>query len=274
MENQTASVRPAAVAGMFYPGEPERLRGEVDTLLAQATARAKALPKMTPKALIVPHAGYAYSGPIAATAYAHLKQALQDSPCPISRLILIGPAHRVYVPGLASAGAAGFLTPLGGVDVDAEWLERVPEVPASPRAHSREHCLEVQIPFLQRILPEARIVPLLCSDAPPEQVGEVLERLWGGPETRVLVSSDLSHYLPYETARAVDEETAERVLSLRPSLDGERACGCAAINGLLWVARRKGISARLLDLRNSGDTAGSRQEVVGYSAFSFYEGGT
>lgn len=263
-------VRPPAVAGTFYPGQEAALASQVDTLLrtAEREQEESASAAASAKAFIVPHAGYIYSGPIAASAYACLKA--QKSR--IERIVLIGPAHRVYVPGVAAAGARRFATPLGPVEVDLDWLARVPDAETSPAAHAREHSLEVQLPFLQRLLPEVRIVPLLVSDAPSHLVGPVLEALSGGPETVIVVSSDLSHYLRYEQSRAVDEQTARRILALDDSLAGEEACGCAAINGLLWVARRKGLRPRLLDLRSSGDTAGSRDQVVGYAAFAFHEG--
>ena len=271
-------VRPAAVAGTFYPALPDVLRRTVDDLLTAAAqprppdlaSVAAASPALgRPKVLIVPHAGYVYSGPIAASAYRLLSNAASD----IQRVVLLGPAHRVYVPGIAAAGAASFDTPLGAVACDNAWLSRVSgdAIVQSPRAHAPEHCLEVQLPFLQRLLPHARIVPLLVSDAAPGLVGPALEQLWGGPETLIVISSDLSHYLPYAQAQQVDADTARHILALDPNLDGEQACGCAAVNGALWVARRKQLVPRLLDLRSSGDTAGSRREVVGYAAFALYE---
>ena len=266
---QPIAVRPAAVAGTFYPGQKESLTAEVDRLLGAAPTTKTDTAKGLLKALIVPHAGYVYSGPIAASAYAQLHAANAQSP--IERIVLIGPAHRVYVSGVAAAGAQRFATPLGAIEVDLDWLSRAQDVAVIPQAHAREHSLEVQLPFLQRVLPNVRVVPLLTSDAPPERVGALLEELWGGPETRIVISSDLSHYLPYDTARQVDAQTAQTILSLKPTLQGDEACGCAPVNGLLWVAKRRGLTPQLLDLRNSGDTAGSRGEVVGYSAFAFYE---
>ncbi len=283
MNSQTVSLRQPAVAGTFYPRQQDSLRAQVDQLLSaaslsagQGTERAPGPgAARLPKAMIVPHAGYVYSGPIAATAYAQLQRGLSArSAAPaakLERVVLLGPAHRVYVSGLAAAGAMRFLTPLGALEVDHAWLERVPELESDSRAHAPEHCLEVQLPFLQRVLPQARIVPILVSDAPASVVGGALERLWGGPETLIVISSDLSHYLPYDEARTVDEETARRILALEEGLDGERACGCAAVNGLLRVAKNKGLHCQLLDLRNSGDTAGTRDEVVGYASFAFYE---
>lgn len=225
-----------------------------------------------PKGFIIPHAGYPYSGPVAARAYAQL-QAAVSAGAAIERIVLIGPAHRVYVPGVATAGVDRFQTPLGAIELDMHWLRRVPDLEVSLRAHAPEHCLEVQLPFLQCILPPNswRLVPLLVSDAAPEVVGSALEQLWGGPETCVIISSDLSHYQPYEDARSVDQETARRVVALDDTLVGEDACGCAAINGLTWLARRKQLRIELLDLRNSGDTAGSRDSVVGYGAFAIHE---
>jgi AmmeMemoRadiSam system protein B len=272
MTAQPITVRPPAVAGTFYPGQREQLGAQVDRLLSAASLTGSG-GKTLPKALIVPHAGYVYSGPVAATAYAHLRARAAAAGQEIRRLVLIGPAHRVYVPGLAAAGAQRFATPLGAIEIDVDWQAQVRGIEVSPQAHAREHSLEVQLPFLQRILPAASAVPLLTSDAPPAVVGAALEALWGGPETRIIISSDLSHYLPYDTARAVDEQTARRILALDDTLDGEHACGCSGINGLLWVAKRRGLRPQLLDLRNSGDTAGSRDEVVGYAAFAFYEDG-
>jgi hypothetical protein len=186
----------------------------------------------------------------------------------------VGPAHRAYVEGLASPGAQALRTPLGDVAVDLAALDAVPDVPVDVMAHAAEHSLEVQLPFLQSVLPLAKIVPFVVGDATAEEVGRVLEALWGGPETLIVISSDLSHYLPYGEGRATDQRTAARIVALDPHIEPEEACGCAGVNGLLWVARRKGLHGRLLDLRSSGDTAGPRSEVVGYGAFAFTEGGT
>lgn len=274
-DSKARAYRPAAVAGMFYPGSPDELQATVDRLLAEARAKDEiarmtprgGAPKEAPKALIVPHAGYVYSGPIAATAFA----AWADVAYRIRRVVLVGPAHRVYVAGaLVAPGAPAFRTPLGEVSVDVEAIRNVPGAIESPRAHAREHSLEVQLPFLQRLLPRAQIIPLLVSDAPAEVVGRALESLWDDDGTVIAISSDLSHYLEYNRARRIDGDTAARVLALDTTIEPERACGCAAINGLLWVARRKGLRAQLLDLRSSGDTAGGRDQVVGYGAFAFY----
>lgn len=259
------AVRPAAVAGAFYPGNPRSLEQEVAALLAEAQPG----PGPVPKAVIVPHAGYIYSGPVAAAAYRRIA-AGRDR---IRRVVLLGPAHRVPVRGLALPGAEAFETPLGTVALDrqaAESLKGLPQVVESAPAHAWEHSLEVQLPFLQKVLDDFTLVPLVVGDATPDEVAEVLERLWGGPETLIVVSSDLSHYLPYELAREVDGQTVRRILDFRP-VSHEQACGGTPVNGLLLAARRHGLTPELLDLRNSGDTAGSRDHVVGYAAFAFTE---
>lgn len=260
--------RPPAVAGSFYPGQGEALGREVGALLAAAATDEASGP--VPKALVVPHAGYIYSGPIAAAAYARLAPWRAR----LRRVVLLGPVHRVPVRGLALPGAAAFATPLGEVAIDQEAvaaLAGLPQVVVSPAAHAHEHSLEVQLPFLQSVLADFRLVPLAVGDATPEEVAEVLERLWGGPETLILVSSDLSHYLPYREAQAVDRETVDRILTLDGPLIHHQACGGTPINGLLLAARRHGLRPRLLDLRNSGDTAGDRSRVVGYAAIAFHE---
>lgn len=260
--------RPAAVAGLFYPGDAAELGGMVDELLAEVPADK--IDRRRPKALIVPHAGYIYSGPVAASAYAQLKPWASS----IERVVLVGPPHRYPVPRLASSGATAFATPLGELVCDPALVGAERGVEELPRAHEREHSLEVQLPFLQRVVPGARIVPMLAGHAGARAVGEVLEALWGGPETLVIASSDLTHYLPYEQGRAIDAATASRIVSLDESpIEGELACGAAAINGLLWVARRKAMTCRLIDLRSSGDTAGTRDRVVGYGAFVLHERG-
>ena len=262
------AVRPPAVAGQFYDADPAGLRADVRRLLEEAAPR-ESLP--VPKALIAPHAGYVYSGPVAATAYARLAP-LRDR---IGTVVLLGPTHRVAVGGLALPGADRFATPLGDVDVDAEAVARIadlPQVVVSPRAHAQEHSLEVHLPFLMEALGRFRLVPLAVGQASPEAVAEVLDRLWGGPETLIVVSSDLSHYLPYAAARRTDEATVRRVLALAQDLDPHEACGAAPVNGLLLAARRRGLGAELLDLRNSGDTAGDRSRVVGYASIGLFEG--
>ncbi len=263
-------VRPAAVAGAFYPADPGELGAEVDQLLADAERSpprgvAGAAP---PKALIVPHAGYVYSGPIAASAYALLRPAAKR----VRRVVLLGPAHRARIRGLALPEAALFRTPIGDVRIDEAACAQISSIPRDAAAHQREHALEVQLPFLMRVLDDFTLVPLAVGFAEPDEVAAVIDTLWGGPETLIVVSSDLSHYLPYALGRSVDTETAEHIAHLdRAPIAGDRACGSIPINGLLQVARRRGLRPALVDLRSSGDTAGDRAEVVGYGAFAFYE---
>ena len=262
-------IRPAAVAGLFYPGARETLDRALQDLLREA---GDAHVAGWPKALIAPHAGYVYSGATAAQAYARL-QAARDV---VERVVLLGPCHRVPVRGLALPGVSALATPLGDVPVDqdaVQALAALPQVVTSPMAHALEHALEVQLPFLQKVLSAFRVVPLAVGDASAEEVAEVLELLWGGPETLIVISSDLSHYHPYEKARAIDSHTCRAILDLQEEIDHEQACGATPIAGLLVAARRRGMQPELLDLRNSGDTAGDRGRVVGYAAFAFHERG-
>ena len=265
-----AGIRPPAVAGSFYPREAEVLRRNLQDLLAGATSVGEVEDRGSLKALIVPHAGYGYSGPIAASAYA-LLTSVRDR---IRRVVLLGPTHRVAVPGLAWPGGSAFQTPLGLVPLDLDamvLLERFPQVSVSAAAHGQEHSLEVQLPFLQMVLGPFRLVPLAVGTASPEAVAEVLDALWGGPETLVVVSSDLSHYLPCYQAKELDGRTCGSIANLQLLGSHEQACGATPVNGLLLVAHQRGLTARLLDLRNSGDTAGDRDRVVGYGAFAFTE---
>jgi len=261
-------LRDAAVAGYFYPASADALQQEIADCLATATRRS--LPSAPPpKALIVPHAGYAYSGPVAATAYASLRPLRAR----IRRVVLVGPSHRATFRGLALSSADAFLTPLGAIDVArdaADLLRSLPQVREIDRAHALEHSLEVQLPFLQTVLDDFQIVPLLVGDATPEEVGGVLEALWGGPETLFVISSDLSHYQEYSAAQRIDRATTRAIETLDVApIDGEHACGCRPICGLLCVARAHGLHATTLDVRNSGDTAGDHARVVGYGAYTF-----
>ena len=262
-------IRPPAVAGTFYPRQREAVGEDISTLLAAAQTRIPSTAQI-PKAIIVPHAGYIYSGPIAASAYARLIPARAT----IKRVVLLGPVHRVPVRGLALPGVDFFATPLGNVPVDqaaVALLAHMPQVVESHSAHAQEHSLEVQLPFLQRILADFSLVPLAVGDATPEEVAQVLERLWGGPETLIVISSDLSHFLPYDLAQRADGDTAEQILDLRESLSHEQACGGTPVNGLLLAAKRHHLEPQLLDLRNSGDTAGDKDRVVGYASFAFMQ---
>jgi AmmeMemoRadiSam system protein B len=258
-----ARLRPAAVAGSFYPGQRRALESELDQLLGSAVRL-----QGRPKALVVPHAGYVYSGPVAASAYAQLR-----APLP-TRVVLLGPAHFEPLRGLALPGVDAFATPLGEVPVDAAAAETVSHlagVVVAPAAHDREHSLEVQLPFLQRVLPAFTLVPLVVGQASGEEVASVLDALWGGAETLIVISTDLSHYLPYELARSLDQATARTILASEGTLAPDQACGAAGLRGLLQLARRRNLAITQLDLRNSGDTAGDRSRVVGYGAFACYE---
>jgi MEMO1 family protein len=263
----TPTTRAPAVAGLFYPQGREALERELARLLDEAESGRS---MRAPKALIAPHAGYVYSGPVAASAYALLKPVRSS----IARVVLLGPTHRVALRGLALPDASSFATPLGSVALDSEAISRVrdmPQVVVSDAAHLLEHSLEVHLPFLQTALEAFRLVPFAVGDAEPAEVAEVLERLWGGPETLIVVSSDLSHYLAYQEARALDRETAAAIVALRSDIDHEQACGATPVCGLTLVARKRRLSPKLVDLRNSGDTSGERSRVVGYGAFAFYE---
>ena len=256
------AIRQPAVAGLFYPGERRHLQALIRSLLDEIIS-----PEQAPKALIAPHAGYVYSGPIAASAYACLASARSR----IKRVVLLGPAHRVGFQGLAVSGAAAFLTPLGEVPVDREAVNQLlalPFVYELDQAHEQEHSLEVQLPFLQESLDEFSLVPLVVGSTTPEEVREALDLLWGGDETLIVVSSDLSHYEDYETARSLDAATSRAIEALRPQdLDYDSACGRLPIAGLLLAARERGLAVHTVDLRNSGDTAGSKDRVVGYGAY-------
>ena len=258
-----STIRTPAVAGMFYPADPRQLADDVQQMLSGAHPNG-----LIPKALIAPHAGYIYSGPIAATAYATLKPVASR----IRRVVLLGPTHRVAVRGLALSGADAFDTPLGRVLLDtdaARSIAHLPQVTVSPQAHALEHSLEVQLPFLQAVLPDFKLVPLAVGMATSEEVAEVLETLWGGEETLIVISSDLSHYLPYTTAQRVDHDTVQDILKLRQPIEHDHACGGTPISGLIVAARKHHLAPHLLDLRNSGDTAGPRDQVVGYAAIAF-----
>jgi AmmeMemoRadiSam system protein B len=264
------SVRTPAVAGMFYPGKGRELAQTLAQLLGAAAREAPE--RAAPKAIIAPHAGYIYSGQVAASAYALLAPARRR----VRRVVLLGPTHRVAVRGMALPGCTGFATPLGNVEIDdaaLEALSGLPNVVVNAQAHALEHSLEVHLPFLQTVLERFTLIPLAVGHASAQEVAEVLDRLWGGPETLIVVSSDLSHYLPYGDAQAVDRTTAQSILSLATDISHEQACGATPVTGLNHVARRRGLKAELIDLRNSGDTAGDRNRVVGYGSFAFYEAG-
>jgi AmmeMemoRadiSam system protein B len=257
------AIREPAVAGLFYPADPRALRATVSALLNDVPA-AEAPP---PKALILPHAGYVYSGAVAARGYERLRRHRDR----YRRVVLLGPAHRAWIEGVALPGAEAFRTPAGDVPLDAEAVPQLEAhgVPVSPAAHAREHSLEVHLPFLQAVLDEFTLVPLVVGDVAPDEVGAVLDLLWGGEETLIVVSTDLSHYLPYEAARARDAATCRAITAFDARhIDYGDACGAAPLRGLLVAARRRGLAIETLDLRNSGDTAGDRARVVGYGAWA------
>ncbi|MGB9428744.1 MAG: AmmeMemoRadiSam system protein B [Gammaproteobacteria bacterium] len=260
-----ANVRPAAVAGLFYPDDAAELRAMLQRLLAENPAQGP-----FPKVLIAPHAGYIYSGPIAARAY----NCLVPQATAIRRVVLLGPAHRVAVRGLALPTVEAFRTPLGEVPLDQAAIARIdnlPQVERSDSAHALEHSLEVHLPFLQTLLGRFELVPMVVGWAAPDEVSQVMEMLWGGSETLIVISSDLSHYHLYDVARELDERTARQIEARHIPIEDRQACGAYPINGLLAVARSRNLHIARLDLRNSGDTAGDRKRVVGYGAWACHD---
>jgi AmmeMemoRadiSam system protein B len=270
-------LRAPAVAGQFYPGRPAELAAAVEGYLAEAalgpSTDAKPLPKAIPKAIIVPHAGYVYSAPVAAKAYARLAPGAGT----VSRVVLLGPNHTVTLDAIAAPRAEAFDGPLGALPVDRAALaalDGLPQVVRDDHPHAREHALEVQLPFLKAVLGEVAIVPLVVGDVAPAAVAQVIERLWGGPETLLLVSTDLSHYHPDGLAKRLDAATAAAIEAFEgEGIGPEDACGCRALAGLLLAARARGLRIERLDLRTSGDTAGPKDQVVGYGAWALYAEG-
>lgn len=276
--NTPFAIRPPAVAGLFYPNDPVALKEMVAGFLAESDNRSplaeETIPAAAvPKAIIAPHAGFIYSGAIAASAYGRLAPVRGR----IRRVVLLGPAHRVGFRGLATTGAGFFRTPLGDIPIDraaTATIADLPQVIPLDEAHAEEHSLEVHLPFLREVLGDFGLVPLVVGDAHPPAVGEVLARLWGGPDTLIVVSSDLSHYLPYDEAMRRDDATARAIETLDlAGIDSHDACGAHPIGGLLHLARQRAMTVLRLDLRNSGDTAGDRRRVVGYGAWAFFESG-
>jgi hypothetical protein len=259
-------VRKPAVAGTFYPNQPLQLQQQVQHYLQQG------YPSSTiPKALIAPHAGYIYSGPIAGSAYRALEPIREQ----IKRVILLGPSHHVAFHGVAAPTSESFETPLGTVPIDQQALQQIQDLPQvwlMDEPHQAEHSLEVQLPFLQTVLNEFTLLPLVVGQADAHSVAEVLEQLWGGAETLIVISSDLSHYQPYATAQQLDLASSNAIKQLNENaLDYESACGRMPINGLLHLAKHRGLQVETVDVRNSGDTAGDRARVVGYGAYLFSE---
>lgn len=265
-ENASNS-RPPAVAGQFYPADPNQLADMMQDMFAQA----KPASPSRVKALIAPHAGFIYSGPVAASAYHSLVQQADQ----IKRVILLGPSHRVGFHGLATTSAASYRMPFGEIPIDhlaISSIQGLPQVVELDQAHESEHSLEVQLPFLQTVLNDFTLVPLVVGDCPANQVAEVLEVIWGGSETLIVISSDLSHYNSYEMARKQDQNTSKAILKLTPeAIQYDDACGRNPVSGLLLAAKQHHLHASLVDLRNSGDTAGPRNRVVGYGAYLFSE---
>jgi MEMO1 family protein len=263
----TGRVRPAAAAGSFYPSDPAVLRRTVAAHLAAGATGARGADELSPKALIAPHAGYPYSGPIAATAYRTLARARGT----VERVLLAGPAHFFPVPGVALSSADAFTTPAGPVTVDAAARERALTIAGAvvdDAAHAGEHSLEVHLPFLTEVLGRVLVLPLLVGPGGSTVLADVLDDLWGGDETRIVVTTDLSHYHDDATAKTIDRETADAIVARTAQLQPDRACGASAVLGLLEVARRHDLAVRLLDLRTSADTAGDPDRVVGYGAFT------
>ena len=259
------TVREPAVAGLFYPADAKELKRDIQHYLAEATpGRIR-----TPKALIAPHAGYVYSGPVAGEAYAQLAPLAEK----ITRVVILAPSHRLAFRGLAYSAAEAFETPLGTIEVDSQALAeaaQLPQVQLLERAFENEHALEVHLPFLQETVRSFRIVPFLVSDETPERVAEVLDLLWGGEETLIVISSDLSHYLEYHQAQQMDAEATAAIEAMDPHRLGyNHACGRIPVGGLLLAAKQHNLHTTTLDLRNSGDTAGPRDQVVGYGAYGF-----
>ncbi len=269
MTSAPAFVREAAVAGQFYPGTKAELDTTVRNFLDHAAAGQDSVPPAVPKAVIAPHAGYVYSGAVAATAYARLKPAQAT----IKRVVLLGPCHRVAVRGLALSGAEAFRTPLGKIPLDRKAADKIlefPQVQVSDAAHETEHSLEVHLPFLQRVLDDFSLVALAVGETTPDEVADVIEALWGGPETVFVISTDLSHFLDYDAAREIDARTCRAIEALDPSaISPDAACGRFPLGGMLTAAKRRGLTVTTLDLRNSGDTAGPKDRVVGYGAWAF-----
>ena len=273
MQTSPSGTRPAAVAGSFYPGNPTQLVHDIAGYLATTPATAVSLVptlKQLPKAIIVPHAGYIYSAAVAAKAYALLTPFKGI----IERVVLIGPCHRVALEGIGVPSAEAFATPLGNIPLDLATLQRLQALPSvvySDAAHAQEHSLEVQLPFLQSVLGKFLLVPLAVGNVSANVVAQVIDHLWGGPETVFVISSDLSHFHPYAEAQSIDQATVQRIAHLEQLTSFDQACGALPINGMLHVAKQRGLSIETLAVCNSGDTAGDKSRVVGYASFALYQ---
>ena len=263
--------RAPAFAGMFYSDKPQELAAAVKTYVAEAAPPGTPTP---PKAVVAPHAGFIYSGPVAGTAYAALAARGGQVDRVIERVILVGPSHRLAFAGVATSGASVFETPIGPVAVDRDAVASLVQAHLAREfepAHENEHSLEVQLPFLKQLFPAARVVPVLAGDDDWHAVERILAALWGGDETVIVISSDLSHYHDYATAQKLDASTAQSMERLAAGqVDHEQACGATGVNALLALVAHKGLACTTLDLRNSGDTAGAKNRVVGYGAFAVH----
>ena len=256
-------IRHPAVAGLFYPADKQILKNDIHQYLSEVTAEQKTMPK----ALIVPHAGYVYSGPIAASAFKQLIPYKNK----IKRIVVLGPSHRVAFKGLAVPESDVFNTPLGNIPIDQTSIQKLsglPQIIVSDKAHEDEHSLEVQLPFLQEILGEFSLVPIVVGDAERHEVADVINRLWNSEDTLIVISTDLSHYHSYNEAKQLDQDTSDAIVNLKSNLiEYDDACGRNGLKGMLTVAEEKNLSIDVLDLRNSGDTAGDKNRVVGYGAY-------
>ncbi|MCW8884843.1 MAG: AmmeMemoRadiSam system protein B [Motiliproteus sp.] len=260
----TIAVREPAVAGLFYPDNRSELLTQVEDQLLQNPCSGE-----RPKALIVPHAGYIYSGGVAARAFNLLRPHSEH----FSKVTVLGPSHRVPLEGLALPDCDSYRTPLGDVALDQQGIDQIADLPQVQQmsiAHAQEHSLEVQLPFLQVLLPQFKLLPLVVGRCPSALVAEVLERLWDDPNRLVVISTDLSHFHDYQDACHLDRSTSDLICQLREPLMGEQACGCYPLNGLLNLLKQRGMAVELLDLKNSGDTAGSKDRVVGYGAYAVF----
>jgi len=259
------NIRPAAVADIFYTANGTELAAQVSDFMD-----ADEVTNIVPKALIVPHAGYIYSGGTAGKGFALVKKLTAA----VNKIVLIGPCHRVWIQGLAIPDCQYFETPLGKIEVDSKTLNELvkfPQVTISDQAHAQEHSLEVQLPFLQSIFDQFKLIPLVAGEVSEDAFIEVLEYLWGGEETLIVISSDLSHFLDYDAAVAIDNKTSQAIESFEAgSINSDMACGSAGIKALLSLAKNKNLHVKTIHQCNSGDTAGDKDRVVGYGTYAIY----
>jgi AmmeMemoRadiSam system protein B len=264
-ETETMQCRPPAVAGAFYPGDPLELSAMVSELLVAADPTS--LPRR-PRALVVPHAGYIYSGGVAAQGYSRLEPFAGE----IRRVILLGPNHRVPLAGIAAPDVSCFRTPLGDIDIDQKMISQLADkglLQINSLPHENEHCLETQLPFLQKLLSDWQLVPLIVGETAVDDVSALLDEVIHDPDNLVIISSDLSHFHEYHEAQRIDSHTSELIETLQPVVHPQQACGAFPLNGLLQLAGSMGLKVITLDRKNSGDTAGGKDQVVGYGCYAF-----